>query len=116
MIKELKMKIKFTHIEKAVNIPVYVEMKHGEILNTSYDKIAVKEAMLDNKRNYFFQKGETPQTKKEVMEFEKKLQEEIVERYNQEIKKFKKTVDASLGRLTEKGKKFLFKVEDQKNV
>jgi len=116
MIKEISMKVKVDYIEKAVKIPIYIEMKHGEILNTSYDKVFLKEILIENKKNFFFKYGENPKTQKELQELEKKIKVKVEEEYELEVKKFKKEVEKAMGRLGAKGKAFLFKLEDRNNV
>jgi hypothetical protein len=116
MIKELSMKVKIDFIEKPVKIPLYIEMKHGEVLNTSYDKVFLKEMLIQNKRNFFFQKGETEATKKELIELEKKIKIKVEETYELEVKTFKKEVEKAMGRLGPKGKAYLFKLEDRNNA
>lgn len=102
-------------LEKSEVVSIYIELHRGQIVETSYDKIKLKEIFNENRKRFFYSKGETPETKKLVKQMEVEATKEIELKYDQEVKKFKEQIEKNMSRLGEQGKKFLFKIEDFNN-
>lgn len=113
--KEFTLRVVLEYIPKPVKIPYFVNVHRGEVKESILDKGEMERYLKENRRNYFFQKGENEETVSYIQKREKEYREDIEHRYEEELRKYKEQIKKSMNRLTDKGKNFLYKIEDMKN-